>query len=45
MIKDEELQGAYMDLQVWQKCINLAIDIIHLIEGLNTNRERYHLIE
>jgi hypothetical protein len=45
MIKDKKPQVAYLDLQVWQKCIDLAIDIIHLIEGLNTNRERYHLIK
>ena len=40
-----EYQTAYKDLQVWQKSMNLATNVICLIENLETNRKHYRLIE
>jgi len=36
---------AYKDLQVWQKSINFATDVIKMIDDLETDRKHYRLIE
>jgi len=41
----QEVQTAYKDLQVWQKSMTLAINIINLTENLETNRKHYRLID
>jgi len=41
----QEVQTAYKDLQVWQKSMSLATNIINLTENLETNRKHYRLIE
>jgi four helix bundle protein len=38
-------QAAYKDLQVWQKSIELATDVIQVIENLETERRHYRLLE
>ena len=38
-------QVAYKDLQVWQKSINFATDVIKMIDDLETDRKHYRLIE
>jgi len=38
-------QVAYKDLQVWQKSINFATDVIKVIDDLETDRKHYRLIE
>jgi four helix bundle protein len=40
-----DFQIAYKDLQVWQKSMTLAINIINLTEIFDTNRKHYRLIE
>ena len=40
-----EIQAAYRDLQVWQKSMVYASEIIQLIDELNTDRKHYRLIE
>ena len=37
--------AAYKDLQVWQKSIDLATDVIAIVDDLNTSRKHYRLIE
>lgn len=41
----EETRVAYKDLQVWQKSMKFATDIIQLIDSLSTDRKHYRLIE
>jgi len=38
-------QAAYKDLQVWQKSIDLATNVIALVDDLNTDRKHFRLIE
>ncbi len=38
-------QIAYKDLQVWQKSIDLATNVIALVDDLNTDRKHFRLIE
>jgi len=38
-------QVAYKDLKVWQKSIDLATDVIALVDDLNTDRKHFRLIE
>jgi four helix bundle protein len=38
-------QAAYKDLQVWQKSMDLATNVIQIVDGLNTDRRHYRLIE
>jgi len=38
-------QVAYKDLQVWQKSMELANQVIQLIDGLDTPRKHYRLLE
>jgi four helix bundle protein len=38
-------QAAYKDLQVWQKSIDLATEVIALVDDLNTDRKHFRLIE
>lgn len=41
----EEIQTAYRNLQVWQKSMNLASEIIKITGDLNTDRKHFRLIE
>ena len=41
----QEIQTAYKDLQVWQKSMILATNVIDLIDNLDTDRKHYRLIE
>jgi len=41
----EHQQIAYKELLVWQKSIDLATRVIQLVDGLNTDRKHYRLIE
>jgi four helix bundle protein len=38
-------QAAYKDLQVWQKGMEFAHQVIQLIDGLDTPRKHYRLLE
>jgi len=38
-------QVAYKDLQVWQKSIDFATEVIKAIDDLNNDRKHYRLIE
>ncbi|MGA2489931.1 MAG: four helix bundle protein [Anaerolineales bacterium] len=38
-------KAAYKDLQVWQKSMEFANQIIQLIDGLETPRKHYRLLE
>jgi four helix bundle protein len=38
-------QVAYKDLQVWQKSMEFANQVIQLIDGLDTPRKHYRLLE
>ncbi len=38
-------QAAYKDLQVWQKGMEFANQVIQLIDGLDTPRKHYRLFE
>ncbi len=38
-------QAAYKDLQVWQKGMEFAEQVIQLIDGLDTPRKHYRLLE
>ena len=38
-------QAAYKDLQVWQKGLEFAEQVIQLIDGLDTPRKHYRLLE
>jgi four helix bundle protein len=38
-------QAAYKDLQVWQKGMEFANQVIQLIDGLDTPRKHYRLLE
>jgi four helix bundle protein len=42
---EEKLQVAYKDLQVWQKSIAFATEVIRIIDELETDRKHYRLIE
>ncbi len=41
----EESKFGYEDLEVWQKAINWASEIISLVDNLETNRRHFRLIE
>ena len=41
----EAEQVAYKDLQVWQKSMEFANQVILLIDGLDTQRKHYRLLE
>ena len=41
----EEQQVAYKELLVWQKSMDLATKVIQIVDGLNTDRRHYRLIE
>ena len=41
----EVQQAAYKELQVWQKSMEFANQVIQLIDGLNTSRKHYRLLE
>jgi len=45
MINDENPQIAYKDLQVWQKSIEFASNVIQTLENLNSDRKHYRLID
>ena len=38
-------QAAYKELQVWQKSMEFANQVIQLIDGLDTPRKHYRLLE
>jgi four helix bundle protein len=42
---ENEIRPAYKNLIVWQKSIDLATEVIQIIEQLNTKRRHYRLIE
>ena len=42
---EEVEQVAYKDLQVWQKSMEFANQVIHLIDELDTPRKHYRLLE
>jgi len=42
---EEKQQVAYKDLVVWQKSIDLATEVIKLIDDLDTDRKHFRLIE
>jgi four helix bundle protein len=42
---ENEIKPAYKSLIVWQKSIDLATEVIQIIEELNTERRHYRLIE
>jgi four helix bundle protein len=41
----EEGKFGYEDLEVWQKAIHWASEIVSLSDGLETNRSHFRLIE
>ena len=41
----EESKFGYEDLEVWQKAIDWASEIIFLVDNLETNRRHFRLIE
>jgi four helix bundle protein len=41
----EQQQIAYKELLVWQKSMDLATRVIQLVDGLNTDRRHFRLIE
>ena len=41
----EAQQVAYKELLVWQKSMDLATKVIKIVDGLNTDRKHYRLIE
>ena len=41
----DDRQVAYKDLQVWQKSMDLAAQVIQIIDALDTPRKHYRLIE
>lgn len=45
MTKKPEFNFAFKDLNVWQKAIDFADDIISFSEDLNTNRKHFRLVE
>jgi four helix bundle protein len=44
-VNQESQQVAYKDLVVWQKSIDLATEVITLIDDLDTDRKHFRLIE
>jgi len=38
-------QAAYKDLQVWQKGMEFSEQVIQLMDGLDTPRKHYRLLE
>ena len=36
---------AYKDLEVWQRAVQFAVDVIDLVESISTGRKHYRLFE
>lgn len=39
------MKFAYEDLDVWNKAVGFAIDVIETVEGISTGRKHYRLLE
>ena len=39
------MQFAYEDLAVWNKAVDLAVEVIDAVEKINTDRKHYRLLE
>jgi four helix bundle protein len=39
------MKFAYEDLDVWNKSVEFAIEIINIVEKINTDRKHYRLLE
>lgn len=39
------LKFGYEDLEVWNRSVNLAVNIINIVESLDTSRKHYRLLE
>ena len=39
------MQFAYEDLDVWNKSVDFAIEVINTVEEINTDRRHYRLLE
>lgn len=39
------MQFAFKNLEVWQKAVNFAVNVIDTVENLSTDRKHYRLLE
>lgn len=43
--RNSEIHFSYEDLEVWQKAIDFANEVISIVDKLNTDRKHFRLIE
>jgi hypothetical protein len=41
----QKMKFAYEDLDVWNKSVEFAIEVIDIVEKINTDRKHYRLLE
>ena len=39
------MKFAYEDLEVWDKAVNFAVEVIHTVDEISTDRKHYRLLE
>jgi len=39
------MKFAYEDLAVWDKAVNFAVEVIHTVDEISTDRKHYRLLE
>ena len=44
-LKGVQLKFGYEDLDVWNKAVEFAVEVIGLVESISTDRKHYRLLE
>lgn len=43
--ENKDMKFGYEDLEVWNRAVDFAVNIINLVESLDTSRKHYRLLE